>query len=119
MHASDDKPKSLELKKGVSLNFEAKTEIKLKKFSSIYHNFDDTKPGALSVSDSLFKCLKCRKFFYDDESLHRVVLGCGHQFCKACAFKAVNTQFIKNNGSVKCLFDECESNLQENDYKVI
>jgi len=113
--------KAVALKKGVSLNFEAKTEIKLKKFSSIYHNFEESKTeGVPSISDSLFKCLKCKKFYFDDESKKRVVLTvCGHQFCKGCVIKSINTSFIKNNGSVKCLFDECESNLQEADYKVL
>ena len=113
---------STELRKGISLNFEAKTEIKLKKFSSIYHNFDSEQSviaNLPSICDSLFKCLKCKKFYYDDESKKRVVLQfCQHQFCKACLIKAVNHNFIKNNGAVKCLYDDCSANLQEIDYKV-
>ena len=119
---ADDLPhlKTVELKKGISLNFEAKTEIKLKKFSSIYHNFEeDQSTGVTSISDSLFKCLKCKKFYYDDESKKRVILQfCQHQFCKACLMKSVNQNFIKNNGIIKCLYDDCNATLQENDYKV-
>lgn len=112
-------PKAISLKKGVSLNVEFKHEVKLKKFGSIYHNFDDNIGSGVNITDILFRCLKCRKFYYDDESQKRVILKtCGHSFCRACLNKAINLCYLRDNGQMKCLFEDCSSAICETDFKV-
>lgn len=71
------------------------------------------------ISENLFKCQKCKKFYFDDGPKIRIILQtCKHQFCKACVLKSIHQNFISNNGVVKCLAEDCHFTLEENDYRV-
>lgn len=71
------------------------------------------------LSNQKIVCMFCKKEFLDfDVQYFWYLVSCCHCFCRACLSKAINQEYAKNNGQVKCLINSCKAMMIEEDYKV-
>lgn len=75
--------------------------------------------GFMDIENSI-QCQLCQKSFLDfDTEKFWYLVSCYHCICRGCLIKHILTNFIKENGQVKCPLPLCTAYILDEDIMVL